>query len=446
LDKLLAPLSAEQLRAILLQLVECDPDLTPSVEEHVRRLVDGEPAPSDAAAQSPARRTAVDPGSIRRQVRSALYSLGRMRPSEAYWHVGAVVGEVARTLDTAWAFIQAGDGASALQVLEAITEEYVEDWTELDDSDGEASAFFEELGAAWTEAILTAELTLPERSAWAQKLEQWAAEVDDYGVDDAFDAAAAAADQGWDYPPLLRALRGEATVENVTAEMPGNEGEFEDEEDLAEDEFEDEDDFLGTTHSAAFALTTARLRVLERQGRLDEYLNLARATGRAQEYAMMLVRRGRVAEAIAYGQRGLHQPRQALALAQTLRDVGEVEGALRVAEAGLELPGPRIQLATWLCDLASAAGDAALALRAARVAVRDEPELARYLRVQELAGDRWPVLQEEIVDFLRQRRTYYPRGSVEILLHEGLVTDAIALVDGLYADDLVAQVADAAVE
>jgi uncharacterized Zn finger protein len=440
LDRLLADLSAEQLRAILVGLVERNPDLTALIEEQVSRVGGTGPAPSEVAALPPTRRTAVDQGSIRRQVRSALHSLGRMRSSEAYWHVGAVVSEVARTLDTAWAFVQAGDGASALQVLEAITEEYVEDWTELDDSDGEASAFFEELGTAWTEAILTADLTLPERSAWAQKLEQWAAEVGDYGVDDAFDAAAAAADQGWVYPPLLQALRGEAAHGETAEEQTGDEVVI-----AEEDDFEDDDDFLGTTYSAEVALTTARLRVLERQGRLDEYLNLARVTGRVQDYTTMLVRRGRVAEAIDCGLRGLHLAGQALALAQTLRDVGEVAGALQVAEAGLELPGPRHQLATWLCDAASASGNAALALRAALVAVHEQPELVGYRRVRELAGDQWSVLREELLDFLGQQRTYYPRGPVEILLHEGLIAEAIALVEGLYADDLVAQVADAAV-
>ena len=54
----------------------------------------------------------------------------------------------------------AGDGHNALAILEAITEAYVADWVELDDSDGEAGAFFADLGAVWTEAILTADLTI----------------------------------------------------------------------------------------------------------------------------------------------------------------------------------------------------------------------------------------------------------------------------------------------
>ena len=64
-----------------------------------------------------------------------------MRSSEAYWHVGAVVNEIGQLVEQAWALIKADDGLQALTILEAITEEYMSDWENLDDSDGEASGF-----------------------------------------------------------------------------------------------------------------------------------------------------------------------------------------------------------------------------------------------------------------------------------------------------------------
>jgi probable F420-dependent oxidoreductase len=57
-------------------------------------------------------------------------------------------------------FVAAGEGRNALAILEAITERYVADWVELDDPDGRASAFFKDLGAVQTEAILTADWTI----------------------------------------------------------------------------------------------------------------------------------------------------------------------------------------------------------------------------------------------------------------------------------------------
>jgi hypothetical protein len=87
-----------------------------------------------------------------------------MRRSDAYWHVGAVVDQVRQVLEQAKGFVAARDGRSTLAILEAITETYVADWLELDDSDGEAGAFFEDLGALWTEAILTPDPTARERA------------------------------------------------------------------------------------------------------------------------------------------------------------------------------------------------------------------------------------------------------------------------------------------
>ena len=120
------------------------------------------------------RRAQVDAKAVRRQVRSILHSLDRMRSSEAYWQVGAVANEVRQLLEQGWTLIQVDDGRNALALLEAITEAYVADWTNLDDSDGEASGFFQDLGPIWTEALLSVDLASRERKVWASKLENLA--------------------------------------------------------------------------------------------------------------------------------------------------------------------------------------------------------------------------------------------------------------------------------
>jgi hypothetical protein len=58
-----------------------------------------------------------------------------MRSSEAYWHVGAVGDEVRQVLEQARGFVAEGDGHNALAILKPITETYVADWMELDDSE-----------------------------------------------------------------------------------------------------------------------------------------------------------------------------------------------------------------------------------------------------------------------------------------------------------------------
>jgi uncharacterized Zn finger protein len=418
-EELVADLDRDQLRALVVKLAEANPLLGDAIERALVLVQVGQGrTPSPSAPASQPRRTAVDVKPFRRQVRAALHGLDRMSSSEAYWQVGAVVSEVRGVLDEAWAFVKAGDGASALAILDGITEEYVDGWEMLDDSDGEASGFFEDLGPAWAEALLTADLTPAERRTWAAKLEAWAEEISDYGVEDAFDAAIGAAEQGWDYPPLQRVLNGDVS------ELGAWEGEP---PDYADD------------------LAVARLNVLERQGRLEECLRLARAEGQTTRYATLLVRLGRASEALEYGLGYLASTDEAWSLAQALREAGEDRMALRIAEHGLGLDGPKARLAGWLADLAEALGETEPALAAANIAFHEQPDLAAYLRVKELAGERWPEHRDELLARLRRRKTYSPRGPVEVFLHEALLDDAISAVEGTWDYRLLEEVAGAAI-
>jgi uncharacterized Zn finger protein len=276
---------------------------------------------------------------------------------------------------------------------------------------------FEELGTAWTEAILTADLTRPEREVLAKRLRAWDRHVEDYGVDLAFGPAVLAATQGWDDPALVRVLHGEINER----------GAWEGEAPLFADE-----------------LAVARLNVLERQGRFEEYLHLAEAESQTEHYVTMLAKLGRTQEAVAAGLSQLATAEEAHSAAQALHARGEIDAALHVGEHGLQLAGPRSALATWLSDLASAAGQTGRAVEASLVALRESPELATYLRVQELAGEEWPLRREEILGGLRKRLSYYPQAEVDIFLHEGLIDDAIAAVDLGAGHTVVEQVVNAA--
>jgi uncharacterized Zn finger protein len=423
LDELLTCLDGQQLRDLLLHLAARDPYAADEIENQIAlsQTTLGESEAGISSTDSPQRRTQVDPQPIRRQVSSILHSLDRMRPSEAYWHVSSVVDQVRQLLHQVQGFIEAGDGRNALLLLEAITDEYVEGWTWLDDSDGYAGGFFGDLGEAWTEACLAADdLTPEERQRWAQTLTRWQAEIGDYGIYDAFDAAQAAILQGWDYPPLQRALQGEIT----------HLGAWEHEAPWYADE-----------------LAVARLRVLERQERYQEYLHLAQAEGQLDLYILMLARLGRVQEAVDEGLQYLNQPSEFLALARVLREREELAAALHVAEHGLTLEGRKGDLAAWLCDLADGMGEAERALEAATVAFREVPSMAGYQRVQDLAGDHWPDLREGLLAHLRRFSGYsYSEAQVDVFLHEDLLDDAIAAVEKGASYDLLERVMDAVVE
>jgi uncharacterized Zn finger protein len=330
------------------------------------------------------------------------------------------VDEVRQFAEQARPLIEAQDGRSALAVLEAVTEEYVANWTELDDSDGELSGFFEELGPLWTEAILSADLTPAERQAWVDRLGQWQEQTADYGVETAFDAAQAAARQGWDDPGVQRVLGGEISRTGVwEKEAPW---------------------FAGD-------LAVARLNVLERQGRMREALHLAEAEGQTDRYVALLVKLDRVPEAVAYGLEQLRRTDHVLVLARTLLEHGATSEALRIAEHGLTLEGEQLTLARWLREAATAAGEGELGVQAGLATVHALPSLADYQALQVLAGDRWPALRDELLTELRRTAARFPSAVGEILLHEGRIDDAIAVAEGaLYDYTLVEHVADAAIQ
>jgi hypothetical protein len=138
----------------------------------------------------------------------------------------------------------------------------------------------------------------------------------------------------------------------------------------------------------------------------------------------------------------VHPPR-----GRVMREREELAAALRVAEHGLTLEGRKGELAAWLCDLVDGMGETARALEAATVAFQELPSMAAYQRVQELAGERWPELREDLLAHLRRASDYScSQAQVNVFLHEGLLDDAIAAVEKGAGYDLLECVMDAVVE
>jgi uncharacterized Zn finger protein len=408
LEETLSGLEREELKVLVLKMAERFPSLGEAIEGEIALSSSSQP-----------RQVNVD--AIRRSLRASIQAQGYPEPYYDYWHTSGDLDEARRILDGAWDLIRADDAPGALRVLEAITEEYLEapdalDWEMMGDYGGELLDFFEEVGSALTEALLSVELTPEEREDYSSKLDVWLGELGDYGVGDTFGAAYLAVEQGWSYPPLVTVLEGE---------IP--DGEF-------FDELFDP------------PLIIARLNVLERRGRYKEYLHLSAAAGEDTRHAIMLARLDRSDEAVEYASKYLRTPEEALTVAEALREQGDAEAALLVGERGLSLEGRKVRLAGWVRDLAEGLGRRGLALEAALAAFHADPSLASYLRVQELAAEAWPEHRERLLDHLRQSASYLPMGRVDVFLHENLVGDAIAAVEGDPFGDLVARVADAAIE
>lgn len=408
--EILAPLSHEQLRAIVQNLANEQPEWMDAVEIQIALLT---PSKTQKSQKAP-RRTTVDPKPIERQVERIIDRYVEQ------WNDEPALDEIREIIQKADKFLEQGDGNNALIILGAIVQAYVQDWMNLDGSSGESGVFFEELDDALTEAILSAELTASESQQWQKELKNWQKEVDDYGVD-SFEMSLTALAQGWDYPPLREVLEGNITEWGV----------WEDEApDFADD------------------LAQIRLTILERQGRHQEYLYLAEAEGQTDRYLQMLAKLGRTEEAIAQAQQQMSSAEEALALAQTLREQGELEQALNIAMKGLSLGGSHLyQLAVWASELAEGINPE-IALETKLTAFQLYPSLSDYLKLKELAGDQWQSLQQELLATVRGLPDHlHTEAKVMIFLQEGLIDAAISTVDQLssYQSAIIHPVMDAAV-
>ena len=404
-------LDRDQLKILIVKLAQRQPDLADRIELIAQELA-GTP-------EGASNRPAINPNAVRRRVSGILYGSGHRRSSRDYWSADDVIAGLGEVLEEVSEALHQGDGQNSLIILEALTQEYVSGWYDLDDSDGELSDFFEDLRVAWAEVLLTVPLSRGQRQAWADKLAAWAGEVDQYGIEDTFDMPQTAALQGWDDPYLRRVLNGEGSPQVM------QEGEY--------SYYLDE-------------LAQVRLKVLERQDRTQEYLYLAEAEGQTESYMTMLVKLGRVTEAVAYGLNYLHDAEEVMSLARQLWYANETESALRIARHGLTLEGRKSDLARWLRQAADAAGQPGQALSAATIAFRESLQLADYTEVKGRGGSQWPQIKDSLLELLAE----HGRGSerIKIYLHENMVSEAVQAVekDTYVGHELLADVVDAAGE
>lgn len=306
ISELVANADRETLQDLLVELADNRPEVTDWIET---RLTSTEDTSTDTAVS-------VNIESIRRQVNHALPKPGQRGHNDAYAEAERMAEELDELIEQAQIAIEAGDGETTLDVLAAITDELADNrWADLLPHD--VPSVFEvidDLSETFVEAILTAALTASERDDWEERLTEWDGKFEYYMGESTFLAAADAAAQGWDDERVQRAMAGEL-----------DEGEF----------WEDD----GAWYSDD--VVTARLAVLEREDRIEEYLNLAAAANQTRAYARMLVQEGRIEEAADYAIERFSTPDAVLELAKTLRAHDETRAALRVAEHGLTLDGYR---------------------------------------------------------------------------------------------------------
>lgn len=405
LETLLAGLTADQLRDLLLALAEAHPDLVEEIEEEVEALKT-QPAPRAAA---PVTSVAYDLAAIRREIRKDLRNVAVTRTRRGYdrdyyWDddVGTIYSDeiLGPHLELARQLLDAGDPVAATDVAETVIEGWVEGIEDLEDwiYDANEDVIDEagrDLAVVLAEALLSQDLSPEDREDWLHEIASW----DDNLVE--VEIVRTALEQWWDYPPLAAVLRGHITEKGAWEGEPAD--------------FADE-------------LSLARLRILERQGRFQEYLYLAEAEGQLNLYVNMLARTGRVEQAVEEARTCLMLPNEFLGLAQTLAAQGHIAAALQVAAHGLEKEGhwSRHDLARWTAEQAERAGDTKLALHAAETAFFGSHSLESYKLARRIAGAAWPEVKERLLKHLEPRSDDL---AVEIYLHEQMLPQAMAAIE-----------------
>ncbi|NJL43670.1 MAG: SWIM zinc finger domain-containing protein [Pseudanabaena sp. SU_2_4] len=247
LVQLLDRLDHQKTQHLIQALVAEQPDLIDAIDRHVSLILLPTPqkqATKAAKAAKTPRRTTIDAAPFRRQVKQILRD-GLRYLEEGYEEEDPIADDLREVIGKAEAFTEQGDGNNAIAILEVITATCAEKWDDLSDYVADSEAVCESLNEAWTEAILSAELTDEQKAELQMRLEEW---QDQLGS--SFEMSLAALEQGWDYPALQRVFEGSITEQGAwDGERPH----------FVED------------------LAVIRLRILDRQNRDEEFLYLAEA-------------------------------------------------------------------------------------------------------------------------------------------------------------------------
>ena len=422
--ELMSELSREQLLALLTKLVGEQPDLYELIEAALAA-----PSVYGSGKTAPSKPREVDVEVYRRRVNSIMHGLDHMRASEAYWHVGGLTDELRGVERSAREFLDAGDEEAALRILLTLLEETSDGFEYIDDSNGELGDFLNNLGATLAEVILSLDLDKDEREDLLSDLDDLHDRLSDYGVE-GLGVAILAARHGWEgLPGSVR--RGE--TRSRYEDVDGDDAEA------------DEDEWYASgwaPEDPVQSLTRAKLNVLERQGRTDEYLALCLRAGEHLRYTLKLLSLGRMPKAVSHALKHLTDAGEALTLAQPLRDSGHLDEAIRVGERGLRLKGHKASLGRWLGAIEEAQGRAKQALEAWLAAFRETPSLDLWRTLKRLAGRGWSKLKPEAMASME--KYYDKRPLAEVLVEEQEWDAAIRLADRHTQEhEVAATVADA---
>lgn len=358
---LVADLEKDALVALIHRLVERNPDLYDEIETIVPALrVAGQ---SKSAAPKGKRKTQVSEQTYRKQVKRILK---QSRYDEGYddeWSEPAYIEDLEEVAGTAKTFLEAGDAEGALVILRVLLEETLDDYDGEMDYNGDLAGFIQDLGMPMAEAVLSADMDKKSLKALQGFVQDALDSLDETIESSDIELILAALEHGWD-------------------ELPDPDSQW--------DEREEEEWMVFDE------LQVARLNVLKRQGRSDEYLKLAQKAD-PHRYVLELIERGQVDEAIKSTKK-LKYDSEMFSVAQKLRAAGKLDETIALGERGFKLKGNSLhELAEWLAPLEESQGRMDMALLAYRAVFDSRPNLEPYRKIKQLAGADWENIRPALL-------------------------------------------------
>jgi uncharacterized Zn finger protein len=379
----LSHLSRAELVALIANLVDRDPNLIDRLEALAL------PAPLTTGDEGHRSTTA-----IRRRIQTLLHNLDYLDRGNIYAAINEVIHELEDISNDARELLEAQEVQSAQAILVYMLETLAEEYDRILD-EGEMAAFIKDLEFLLAETILSAPLIDVELQELFESLSSIHTELAGYDIQ-GVGLALAATCYGWSETIQVEV---NSACESTAVEW--------------------------SEHLEA--LNHARLSVLKRQNRLNEYLELSNQTGKYELHTHMLLEMGRIDEGFQYAVANFTTAAEAYAIAQKLMELGDIPKALALGEHGLDLDSPKYDLGYWLGDLEETHNRHGAALNAYLVAFYEAPSLELYQFIKNLSQDRWDQLQPDLLTNLHT--TDRIEAWIDILLYEGQWDDAILCIN-----------------
>jgi uncharacterized Zn finger protein len=411
-SELLEGMEKAALVALILRLVERDPDLYDALELAIPAAkIAAQPTASGAERK---RQIQVSEQTYRKQINRILKGAyrGYYYYDDYYddWSKPGYVDDLEEVRETAVKFLEVGDDEGALIILRVLLEELTEDYDGEMDYNGDLASVIQDIGMPLAEAILSVKLESSTHSELERAFQEVFDDLDETIEESELEVILAALEHGWE-------------------ELPDEDTEWE----TYEEEY----------WMVLDQLKQARLNVLARKGDDDAFLGLAEKSD-AKRYTLKLIELGRLDEAVEASEK-LENTNDAFAVAQKLREVGRLKDAVALAEKGLELGGYYLnQLALWLAPLEESQGRTEMALLAYRTAYIESPSIEIYRHIKRLAGTNWENLQPALIQKADEK--YSKDTLVDIHLEEDDWDAAIQIAEkDSWSFNLLEKVADAVI-